>query len=177
MTKATTKRPSSPKRDTKPADDSRSWVGHVVTLVVAVVSLFGGVSLQDKYDVLKTNRTLAITYSEAADTSAKAVEEVVQSLFRDLGNPSVPLSEARVAELRDALLDLRRDAERLTIQVGSNETQFQDYVRALADLANAAESVTGSADADPLIDALNDFYVTKRNFELDIASKHRPSST
>lgn len=162
----------------KTAQASPEKKSPTVTIILALIALagpFAGAYIQDRFDILKTNRQLAITYSEAATLSAATVESEIANLFELLSNPDNTVSSDQVKNLRTALLKLRSDAEQLAIQVGNEQTPFNEYVGAMADLVDAAQGVTGSADAAPLIEAVSAFYLNKKKFDTDIAQRHRPS--
>lgn len=158
---------------------SGSWSGIGVALVggiMAVVGAVGGALIQDYFDVLKTNRELAIQYSEAASGSGQEVENVVKKLMASLTDPSATIPAATKGDMREALLNLHRDTERLTLQTGVSDDLFQPYAKAMADLADKVDSANGPADADQLIESLDEFYVSKRKFEAAIAvSYHIPT--
>ena len=169
------KRQKAAAKPPKPSE-KKGWVGPVVVSVVGVLGTLGGMLLQDYFDVLNTHRQLAISYSEAAEEAEDLVETEIKTLMRELGDPNARVTDAHRESLRSALQDLRRDAERLTIQIGTDEGRYQNYARAMADLASALDETSGPADADSFIEALNDFYVLQREFKAGIAERYRPLS-
>lgn len=155
-----------------------------VTIVVAVLGLvgtvggtLGGMLLQDHLDLLRTQRQLVLTYSNDAEDSEKSVETIVRSLAGDLTNPNARITTDQRLALRGALLDLRSDIEKLSVQIGSVEVQYQSYARAMANLADALDQTDGAGGVDVFVEALNSFYLRQRQFKSDISAMHRPSST
>jgi hypothetical protein len=174
MSKSSNPKKAAPKSKQSGGDKKTSFVT-VCLAIFAVVGPFAGAFVQDRFDILKTNRELAISYSKAATVSAAEVETVISNLFLTLSDPNGSMSAEEVENLRDALLKLRSDAEQLAIQVGTEDTPFNQYAGAMADLVEAAQRVSGPADAAPLIEAVSAFYFNKRKFDTDIAKRHKPT--
>ena len=164
------------------ASPEKSWGG--ATVVVALIGLlgtfggtWGGMLLQDHLDLLRTQRELVQTFANAAAESEKSVETIVRTIAMELRDPNSRITIDQRADLRDALLDLQGDVERLSIQIGSVEAQYQSYARAMADLANAADLTDGAENAEFFAEALSSFYLNQLQFRSDISAMHRPSST
>jgi hypothetical protein len=176
MSRATKPRANRETGGKKEETKSVSWSALSLALfgvVTAAAGAVGGALVQDYFDVLKTNRELAIEYSQAASGSGQEVENVVKQMMLALTNASATVPEQTKTSLRDALLNLHRDTERLTLQTGVSDELFQSYAKAMADLADKADTTVGPADADPLIEALDEFYMSKRQFEAAIAVSYR----
>ena len=168
---------STPAKSPERKGSGATTIVAILGCVGTLVGTFGGMVLQDHLDILKTHRELAMEYSAAAEASEKTVEQIIRTLITQLGNPLAEISTEEWASLRSALLNLRGDVENLTIQVGSSETPYESYTRAMADLADAVDEINGAGDADIFIEALDDFYLSQRKFKVNIASVHRPSAT
>lgn len=156
--------------------EAKSGFSSIVVAIITAAAALGGVFIQGYFDIIGTNRELVIQYSKAANESSKSVEKIVADLISELGDPNARVSPIQMKELKNALLELRRDAELLNIQAGSAATLFQSYERSMADLSEAAQNVTGPADAKGFIEALSAFYAAKRTFEEQIASKYHSTS-
>lgn len=154
----------------------RSALGLAATAIVGAVTAIGGMFLQDRFDVLGTQRDLVSSYVGQAEDSAASVDAVVEAIFQDLSNPQLPLAEERVNALRSAMLAHRRSAERVAVQIGSTEGAFDLYSRSMADLVIVAQRTEGAHDADDLIEAIGMFYATRRLFEEEVASLFQPIS-
>ncbi len=139
-----------------------------------VVGVVGGAFVQDYADVLRTNRAIATSYAEDATKAANVVELKIANLVAGLGDPKAVISDNAKIELRTALLNLHRDTERLRIQTGAPTVLFQNYISAMADLADSVDAASGPADARPVIEALNRFYMSKTAFEESVAQTYRP---
>lgn len=155
------------------------WKTAVVPVVVALISIggtVGGMFLQDRFDLLGTQRELVVKYMEDAETSASGVEEVIADIFNELSNPDGQLSRDAVRRLRDAMLSLRRTSERVAIQTDSTDGEFQNFSSSMSNLVDVAYRTTGPADADELVEAIGAFLASKRQFENEVATLHRPRS-
>ena len=155
------------------------WKSAIIPVAVAALSIggtLGGMFLQDRFDVLGTQRDLVIQYMDDAETSAESVEAVIADIFDDLSNPDSQLTSERVKNLRKAMLDLRRSSERVAVQSGATEGEFKRYSSSMANLVEIAHRTSGPGDADDLVEAVAVFLASKRRFEEEVASSYGRSS-
>jgi hypothetical protein len=149
----------------------------VVAMAFGLLGSVAGVLMQDRLDVLRTDRELALKYHESLEVSANEVDDAIEAFFDEIRAADGRLASEDVGKLRSAVLDLHNDTERVALQIGTSSDVFEQYATAMNGLLDSAEIVTGAADAKPFVEATSEFYFRKKEFDRFVAAHYRQEPT
>jgi hypothetical protein len=147
--------------------------GPVFVTVIGLAGTILGMFMQDRLDVLRTNRELALKYHESLEVSADQVDDAIELFFDEITSTDGQLVFEDVRKLKSAVLDLHSDTERVAIQIGASKDVFERYASAMNDLVDSAEIVTSAVNAKPFVEATSEFYFQKKEFDRFVAAHYR----
>ncbi|WP_139196892.1 hypothetical protein [Roseivivax marinus] len=145
-----------------------SWLAKSL---IGLVCLFSGALVENYFDVFGQNHKITAEYSEAVDNAAAAVDEQLQKVFAVIDHPYDRVSDELKLELQSALLDLNRNVERLSDQIGDNNLPAAQFSIAMANLLSEIDNAESALFAKGFVSATGAYYEDKRAFQAAVSEK------
>ncbi|MEO1020148.1 MAG: hypothetical protein AAFY56_21040 [Pseudomonadota bacterium] len=141
----------------------------LLTILAGIIAIWA----QGYFDFVNSRHEIVQSQIEATMVSSSHVEDVMARILAATEVADGQVKSDDVAELRNALIDLSREARLLADQAGELGPELRAYEDAMADLLAAASRTTGPLDARSLWEAAANYHVNKTAFQEKVTAAQR----